>query len=352
MGLTIVNSLDIEIWREFVERHPQGNIFHTPEMFQVFAKVKGYRPALWATMDNHNQVLALLLPVNISLNEGLLRKLTSRAVVYGSILCAPGSEGREGLKFLLQAYRRKMQGRILFTELRNLSDLSDLQPILNESEFSFEEYMNFLINLDQSEDILWQKISKSGRQSVRTSNNKGTIIEEVTDRRQLLVAYQLLKNVYARVQVPLTHFSLFEAAYDILAPLEMFKIFLARVGEKYISTCFILMYKGIIIDWYAGSDRTFASSSAGELIIWRILQWGKENGFHKFDFGGGGKLSEEYGPRTFKAKFGGNTVYYGRNFCIHSPLSFQVSKHIYYWFRRWRLVRSLDPNQQQNIEYP
>ena len=36
MELSIVNTLDENTWREFVIEHNQSNIFHTPEMFQVW----------------------------------------------------------------------------------------------------------------------------------------------------------------------------------------------------------------------------------------------------------------------------------------------------------------------------
>jgi serine/alanine adding enzyme len=315
-------------------------------MFKVFTRTKGYKPTLWAAVDKSHSPLALLLPIQITLINGLFYHWTTRAVVYGSVLCAPGSEGIDALKLLLQAYKRGMHGNFLFTELRNLTDLSDLQPVLNDCDFYYEDHMNYLIDLDQSEEILWQNISKSGRQSVRTSKNKGTVIEEVTNREQLITAYQMLQKVYKRVQVPISHISLFEAAYNLLGPKEMFKIFTARVGDHYIGACFILIYNGKIIDWYAGSDRTFPSSSSGELLIWHILQWGKERGVHLFDFGGGGKPSEEYGPRAFKSKFGGKPVYYGRNICIHSPIRFQVSKQVYSWMRWVSLSRAPGMNHQ------
>jgi serine/alanine adding enzyme len=281
--------------------------------------------------------------VEITLKNGLFYHWTTRAIAYGGVLSVPGPEGTEALKLLLQAYRRKMQGRILFTELRNLFDLGEMQPVLKECNFPFEEHMNFLIDLDQSEEMLWHCISKSGRQSVRTSGNKGTSIEEITDRSQLRIAYNLLQNVYTRVRVPLAHISLFEAAYDILGPREMFKGFLARAGDHIIGTCFILIYNRRIIDWYAGSDRAFSSHCSGDLLIWHILKWSKEHGLHVFDFGGAGKPGEEYGPRDFKAKFGGAAVYYGRNLCIHSPVSLQISKQIYFCMRSASLFRSPDP---------
>jgi len=334
MSITIVNTLSEEEWRRFVEEHPAGNIFHTPEMFQVFSRAKGHQPELWAATED-GRVLALLLPVRITLLNELLRHFTTRAVAYGSVLCAPGPKGQEALAMLLRTYKRQVNGSALFTELRNLSDLSDVQSVLNECGFIYEEHLNFLIDLDQPEETIWRKISKSGQQSVRTSRNKGTIVEEVTDRQKVTIAYQFLQKVYSRVQVPLASPTLFEAAFDILAPRGMFKIFLARVDEHYVSTCLLLMHKGRIIDWYAGSERAFSSYSSGELLIWHTLQWGKEHHFHLFDFGGAGNPEEDYGPRRFKAKFGGTLVNYGRNTCIHAPVRLKLSQAGYQLARKF-----------------
>ncbi|MFB0535605.1 MAG: lipid II:glycine glycyltransferase FemX [Anaerolineae bacterium] len=335
MKFTLTQSLPESEWRRFVDEHPQGNIFHTPEMFQVFAQAAGHRPSLWAALDSRGRVLALLLPVQITLMGRPSSRLTSRAVVYGSVLCVPSAKGREALVMLLQAYQRSVKGRYLFTELRNLSDLGNLQPVLNESGFTYEQHLNFLIDLDQPEETIWRNISKSGRQSVRTSRNKGVIIEEATDRQQVAIAYQLLQKVYTQVQVPLASPTLFEAAFDILVPRGMFKILLARVDEHHIGTCVLLMHNERIIDWYASSDRAFSSYCPSESLIWHTLQWGKEHGFHLFDFGGAGKPDEEYGVRDFKAKFGGQLVCYGRNICIHAPALLHLSRWGYEIYKRF-----------------
>lgn len=332
MSITIVRTLPEEEWRRFVEEHPAGNIFHTPEMFQVFSHAKGHQPELWAATEGE-RVLALLLPVRITVMNGLLHLLTTRAVVYGSVLCASGAEGQDALTMLLRTYTCKVKGGF-FTELRNLSNLSDIQPVLNECGFAYEEHLNFLIHLDQPEETIWRKISKGGRQSVRTSRNKGTIVEEVTERQKVTIAYQLLREVYSRVRIPLASPTLFEAAFDILGPKGMFKILLARVDGHYVGACLLLMYKGRIVDWYAGNERAFSSYCAGELLIWHTLQWGKEHHFHLFDFGGAGKPDEDYGPRRFKAKFGGTLANYGRNICVHHPHLLCLSQWGYQVYRR------------------
>jgi serine/alanine adding enzyme len=332
--MKIVRSLDAETWRQLVNGHPAGNIFHTPEMFQVFSRTEGHQPELWAATEG-GRVLALLLPVRVTLLNGLLCRFTTRAVVYGSVLCAPGTEGQQALAMLLRTYKREVKGSPLFTELRNLSDLRDVQSVLNECGFAYEEHLNFLIDLDQPEETIWRKISKSGRRNVRKSRKKGTIIEELTERQKLTIAYQLLRETYARVQIPLPSPTLFEAAFDILAPRGMFKIFLARVDEHYVGTRFLLMHKGRIIDWYAGDDRAFSAYCLNELLVWHILSWGKEHHFHLFDFGGAGKPDEDYGPREFKARFGHTLVNYGRNICVHHPHLLRFSRWGYQAYRRF-----------------
>ncbi|MCB0168163.1 MAG: peptidoglycan bridge formation glycyltransferase FemA/FemB family protein, partial [Anaerolineae bacterium] len=214
MTLKVVRTLAEADWRRFVDEHPDANIYHTPDMFRVFETTAGYDPTLWAVVDSSNQPLALLLPVNITLMDGLLRRFTTRAVVYGSILVSPTPPGRQALSLLLETYQNETKNSALFTELRNMSDLSTQQTFLNEKKFIFEDHLNFLIDLTQAEDQLWQNVKKKCRQHIRTSRNKGTQVHRITDRSELTAAYTILQQVYARSQVPLSDLSLFEAAFD------------------------------------------------------------------------------------------------------------------------------------------
>ena len=99
--LTIVRELPEQTWRCFVARHPLSTVFHTPEMFQVFSRTKGHKPELWAA-TNGGRVLAMLLPVQVTLMDGLMRYLTTRSIAYGSVLWEPTPEGEEALDRLLK----------------------------------------------------------------------------------------------------------------------------------------------------------------------------------------------------------------------------------------------------------
>ncbi|RLC85884.1 MAG: hypothetical protein DRJ03_10390 [Chloroflexi bacterium] len=331
--MEIVRQLSEHLWRQFVDQHPQGNLFHTPEMFQVFERVEGYRPEIWAATRNGN-VLALLLPVQVTLKGGLLRFLTTRSVVYGSVLCAPGAEGQEALALLLRTYAQEIDGFPLFTELRNLADMSDLQPILTDCGFAYEAHLNYLVDLKRPLDDVMQSIGRRTRKNIRRGLRRGQVtIEEVSNLEQIALCYELLAKTYIQAQVPLADRSLFEAAFEVLDPKGMIKFLLARVGDTHVAVSVELVYKDVIYGWYGGMDREHSRYVPNELLMWHILRWGVENGYRVYDFGGAGKPDEEYGVRDFKAKFGGELVCYGRNIYTHAQMRLKLSKLGYIIYR-------------------
>jgi serine/alanine adding enzyme len=333
----IVRQLDEQRWREFVENTPQSQIFHTPEMFQVFANTQNHKPEVWAATENGGQqVLALLLPVRVTLMNGLLRSFTSRSIAYGSVLYDPGLAGQEALTLLLKTYGQQMSKTSLFTELRNLSDLTAVQPILNNYGFVYEDHLNYLIDLDRPAEQIWQSVKSEVRTNVRKARKQGVVVEEAATVAELQAGYAVLEDVYKRVQVPLAPVSLFESAFELLHPRNKLQCFLARVEGVYAGVAMRLLHKGIIYAWYAGVKSEYASYKVQDLLNWHVLEWGAARGYKLFDFGGAGKPDQEYGPRRYKAKFNGHLVNYGRNICIHSPLKLKLSQASYQFYRRYR----------------
>jgi hypothetical protein len=333
MSITIVNTLPEEEWRRFVDEHPAGNVFHTPEMFQVFGCTKGYRPEIWAAVED-GRVRALFMPVRITLMNGLLRHFTTRSVAYGSVLCAPDSEGQAALALLLETYTYEVDRGLLFTELRNWSSTEAVQPILQERGFVYEDHLNYLIDLSKPVEEMFRRISESGRKAIVRSKRGGVTPEEVQDRSLLPIYYELLRQSHKRHSVPLADFSLFEAVFDILVPKGMAKMLLARVDDRYAAASLEVPFKAVIFSWYSGYDRAFRTVYPNDRLVWHILEWGAQNGYRCFDFGGAGRPWEPYGVRDFKAKFGGELVNYGRNVFVHAPLVMKTARTVYQLTRR------------------
>lgn len=334
MKIEIVNSVNEDAWRFFVDQHPCGNIFHTPEMFRVFEQAIGHRPLLWAALDQYGEILAMLHPVQISLANGVLRRLTTRAVVYGGVLCTPRSANQDVLNVLLQAYCQDAAQESLFTEIRNLSDLSIIQPLLSQCEFYYEDHLNYLIRLNGSTGEILQKIGSRTRKNIRRAMHRGTVIaEDFCDPDLLPTWYELLQKSYSAARVPLADISLFEAAFQILQPRGMAQFWLAHTDSAYVAASLELLYKDIIYGWYSGVDRDYSREFPGELLMWRVLERGCMNGYKVYDFGGAGRPDEEYGVRDFKAKFGGDLVCFGRNKKVHSPNLLRWSEKGYSVYR-------------------
>jgi serine/alanine adding enzyme len=337
MDVNIVRALPEEEWRSFVARHPDGNIFHTPEMSFVFGRIMGHRPALWAATDGNGQLLALLPTAQITQMGGLLRRLTTRAVAYGSVLYDHSPVGQEALATLLRDYAHTAKPQALFTELRNLSDMSAAQPVLNQCGFVYEDHLNYLIDLNRPLDQVMSGIGTRTRKHIRQGLRKGeVIVQQATDLSQAQLCYDLILKSYTAAHMPLADRSLFEAAFEVLYPRGMAQFWLARVGTAYAAASVELPYKKVIYGWYSGIDRQYADLSPGELLMWHVLEWGVENGYKVYDFGGAGKPGEEYGVRDFKAKFGGTLVCFGRNTCVHAPRLLRLSELGYRIYRRLR----------------
>ncbi len=336
MKFKVVKTLNKEIWHKFLVEQSTANIFHTPEMFEVFNCIHGYQSDIWATVNDRGDVFALLIPVKVTLIEGILSRFTTRSVVYGSVLCSTNNEGQKALDCLLRAYLKRDTHNSLFAELRNLCDLTTFQPVLDKWGFVYEGHLNYLIDLNHPLDRIRNNISRRTRKKIASELRKGRVsISEITDRNQLSEWYKLLQKTYAVAQVSLADISLFEAAYDILCPRGMIKFLIARVEGIGAACSAELIFKDTIYGWYGGMDRTFSYYCPTEMIMWYILKWGAENGYRVYDFGGAGKPDEEYGVRDFKAKFGGTLVNYGRNIRVHHPLLLKLSKSGYAAYRRF-----------------
>jgi lipid II:glycine glycyltransferase (peptidoglycan interpeptide bridge formation enzyme) len=208
--------------------------------------------------------------------------------------------------------------------------MEDAEPILEKCGFSYEPHLNYLIDLNRPSEEIFEGIGRRTRKNIRHGLNRGDVrIREVREHGEVATCYELLRQTYRAARVPMFDISLFEAALDVLSPRKMIRFTLAEVGGAAAATSIELVYKDVVYGWYGGIDRKYRKYMAGELLMWHILQWGAESGYHVYDFGGAGKPEGEYGVRDFKAKFGGELVCYGRNMYVHAPRALWLSRKGY-----------------------
>ena len=327
----IVTNIEDDEWDDFVFRHPLGNIHQTRAMYDIYAGTKNHNPLkFFAINEITNEIEGVLSAVIIREMGGVLGDFSARSIIQGGPIVSDNSTSI--LSKLIAEYDKLAKKKCLYSEVRNVYDVTSfLQSLTN---YKYEDHLNFWIHLNRSEDEIWKNIQKPRRKNINRATKKGVIIEKMEDKELMPTFYELLQQTYANVKIPLADITLFESAFDHLHPKNMVKFFLAKHDDIYIGARAILTYKNCIHDWYAGTSMEALSLYPNDLLVWHILKWGRENNYTVFDFGGAGKPDEEYGPREFKRRFGGELVNYGRYAKIHAPIKTNIAKLGFEVYRR------------------
>ena len=334
---TVVSLIDIAQWNEFVYNHPNGNIFQTSEMAEVYKKTKNYEPVSLAVVNKaSDEILAILQAVVMKEMSCILGSFSSRSIIQGGPIFIENENGIKALEVLMEYYDKKIaQKKALYTQIRNVWDTSEILSFFNSMSYEHEEHLNFLIDLTIPPDILWKKLIKSRRNGINKAKRRGVIVEEVTDKSLVPIVYNHIQETYKNAKLPLADMDLFRNVFSILVPKNMAKFFIAKHENKYIGAIVVLIYNGSIYDWFAGASSEYLHLCPNDILPWHVIEWGAKNGYHTFDFGGAGKPGEEYGVRKFKKQFGGRLVNFGRYTKVHLPIKMKIAEKGFKVYRRF-----------------
>ena len=320
--ITDQTGIDQTKWSHFIASHPNANFFQSPKAFQFFESAENYQPLLFLAFEKE-EIVGSLLAVVIQEGHGLKGYFSRRCIVWGGPLIKDND--KKIAEKILEEYENQISRRAIYSQFRNLFDLSNLKDKFTSKGYSFDEHLNIHVDLTKTEDELWSEVHSKRRNEIRRAEKEETIFQVSDNREDLPITYEILSQVYTRARLPLPDVQFYLSAFDHIGP-EQYKIFIALNQGKTIGTMYALCYKDTIYDWYAGSYQEYYNKYPNDLIPWKVFLWGKENGYKKFDFGGAGKPGVPYGVRDYKKKFGGEFVNYGRYEKIHKPGLFQIAK--------------------------
>lgn len=336
----IINpNKDFDEWENFVERHPNANIFQTPYIYHIYKKTPNHDPIAIIMQNNSNELIGVLLADVQYFMNGFFKILSSRSVVWGGPLVKNNDSNL--MNEILIKYEEIIKNKVIFNEIRNIFEIKDKKEIYKSRGYIYEDHLNIIVNLKKSIENLWEDVHTKRRNEIRRALKEGTTFSEIKNHNQLLECYKILEEVYNRIRLPLPHKSLFAEAFYTSNINRGLKVFTALYNKKIIGTLFALYYKDIIYDWYAGSYKSYYSKHPNDLLPWEVFKWGKSNGYKIFDFGGAGKPNEKYGVRNYKLKFGGTMVNYGRFRKIYKPLLLNISN---FGFKFSRLLEFTNRN--------
>ncbi len=376
--LTGKDNIDRQAWKGFLENHPQGTVFQSPEMHDLFESAARMEPVALACTDENNKILGVLLAVIIRERNGLAGYFSRRTVVYGGPVVQTLNEKAERQRggeaeergspvtqnselrtqnlpehpntqtpehpdinselenrhvhvtdLLLKALIREVGRRSVFIQFRNFTEQEGLKEVFEKNGFTLNDRLNLLVDTSSLRTVKshmsesrWRQVRKSLQQGARTREPKN--IEEVRVFYDIL--YDLYKN---KVKKPLPAWSFFENFYRLSNNgLDPGVILLVEYEEKIIGGILCPVTAGkVIYEWYVcGLDREYRHVYPSVLATWAAMEYAISNNIPQFDFMGVGLPHRPYGVREFKKRFGGRMVNYGRFSRINNKTLYHIAE--------------------------
>ena len=336
ISIRTIDNFKDEEYNNFVQNNSCTSVFQTLEMAEVYNRNRNATPLIIAAIDETNgEILSCLLAKILVRKPGFMSSFSKHSSIRGGPIFKNTHEGIQSTHILLKYYNDFVKQEVLYSRIYPLNDPSVIISCFDKNGFKSSSWNNFLIDLNRPINNIWLDLEKDKRKNINRAKKNGVLIEELSDRKLIPLFYDLLNETYTKRKQPLEDISHFEAVFDILVPKMMAKFFLAKFDNEYIAGRLVLAYKDTVYDWYTGSSKKIKSLYPNDLLVWHILDWGSENGFKVFDFGGGGTSEQSSeGWVKFKKRFGGKPISYGRYTAIHQPKKLWFAEKAYEVYRR------------------
>lgn len=319
----VKNIKDIEKvkWDAFVKQHPQGTVFQTYEMCEVYWRTTHNQPIAIAAVTD-GEIRGVLLALLMWNGNGIAKMFTVRSVIIGGPLVQ--NDDADVLKVLLRHYRKVLPISTIYSEIRPIYSMDSLASVLNDEGFIRKGHLNLILDVSKDQQVLWGGMHKERQRNVKHAEKNGLEYKEVVDKESIDGIVDVIKRTYKRKRVPMADFDLFLNAREALR--EYIEFFAAFYEGKIIAGQIRLCYKDLVYAWFAGSDENHFKLRPNDFLMWNVICWAHDKGYKSFDFGGGGEPGKPYGVRDYKLKYGCQMFDYGRYLYYHRPLMYKIGE--------------------------
>jgi serine/alanine adding enzyme len=321
-------SADFAELDRFASSVPYSSPFQAGFSARTYSRCSDAKPIVLAARNKGGLLVASIVGIVFSHGKrpgSIADRWSRHCTVRGTPLSLQDESSRSALRLLLAAIEGAVGSGT--TYVRHYPDREGpFLKLLQEDGYVREDWLNFIVDLTETEEEILGRMSKPRRKVVRAGERSGLSIEEVGSQTDLDELYAILQEAHSRLRIPLQRRELFNAVLADLVPPKHAVMFLARQAGESLAARVVLVSKEIAYDWYAGSKSRAKPRHADELLAWASIRRAKALGASVFDFGGAGIPGETYGPREFKRRFGGQQTNFGRFTKVLHPSRLRLAK--------------------------
>ena len=327
------SDIDRTAWSAFVKAHPLGTVFHTPEMYDVNCVSNKQIPLVIAAIDDNGRMVGLLSAVIMWNGNAITKMITARSIIMGGILAE--NNDAEIVQALLQEYRQQLPWWVIYSEIRPVYDVNELmsERIKELKRWKRKGHYNLVLNLEKSEEELWEGMHKERRRNVNQAIKAGLTFRELESEEDIREVVRLIEQTYQRKHVPISYLSIFDEVQRVMHDYAHFFGCFTDEGQM-IAGQIRLCYRDLVYAWFAGSDEAYFKLRPNDFTMWNVIRWAHNQGYKEFDFGGGGEPGVEYGVRDYKLKYGCEMYDYGRYTLAHRPFTLRLGTFAYKMYHK------------------
>lgn len=276
-------------WAAFAFQQPQANIFHHPAWLGLLADCYHRRAWIAACLDARGDIAAGVPLMEAGRWPGGQRWVS----LPFSDHCIPLARSPEALQHLLAALRAAHQSRGLSAlELR--WDCAGFQ--------TRSAHVLHTIPLQDGLAVASQRVHSMHRRNARAAEKRGVCVDLDTSRAGMEAYYHLHLETRQRQGVPIQPRLFFELLSERLVERGLGFVLLARSEGRPLAGAVFLAWGATLTYKYGASTLDGLNLRPNDLIFWRALQWGCQNGFAALDLGRTDLENE--GLREFKSRWG------------------------------------------------
>lgn len=317
-----IEGINKSKWDEFIDNNRFKNIFQTFELYDFWKKQNKCEAFIYFFESCKGECLAFCTGVTICEGKSLVKLFSRRSIIFGGPLINRTLIDKNIVSYIIKKIITELDNSSIYTEFRNFYDETNLKEIFEVNRCKYIPYQNYIIKLTNEEEV-FNKFNKERRRQIRKALREGVEYSYEKSLNNVLGVYKVLFEVYIeRVKKPLPKLEFFEN----LMLLELSGLISVTYNNKIIGGGFFLFDKDTIYDWYRGGlDSKYIHKYPSAVADWGIMRYGLNNEILRFDFMGAGVKDVEYGVRSYKSKFGGELVEFGRFSRINKPFLYFIA---------------------------
>lgn len=347
-------------------KQTEENLREYDEFIQSCEKCNFSQSKMWANLkDNWKNEIVVSRDENGKINGGMSILIRKVPLFKNTLMYAPRGpvcdiHDKKVLYELFDSTKelaKKYKAYVLKIDPDIKIDDEEFKSIVKEYGFKIQKptknfegiQPRFVFRLDvenKTEDEIFAAFHNKTRYNVRVAL-KNNVTVTIGNRDDLKRFHEIMVETGARDEFVIRNLAYFEKMYDMMAPTDNLRLYLAHFEGNIVAGTIAIKYGDKVWYLYGASSNSSRNVMPNYLLQWEMIKWAIEEKCRIYDFRGvSGDLSEDnplYGLYRFKKGFSGEfTEFIGDIDLVYSPImKFAIDKgeRIYRNLRRKVMLR-------------